>query len=469
MRRALCWIRRDLRLSDHVALCEATHQADGVAVVFIFDTNILSELKDRNDRRLTFIHESLVELDAKLKQHGSRLIVRHGDPIEEIPNLVRLLDADALFTNRDYEPYGVDRDRKIAQLLGEENFHSFKDMIVLEPQEVAKADGQPFHVFSPFQRCWWGCLDEARDLAEHRPNLRRLMPAAELAGLVTDWRLDRLGFEAAELWLEAGEDAAKQRLRAFQPKMKDYGTARNLPAEHGASGLSVHLRFGTISIRECFRRALDEGSNGASKWASELIWREFYQHILFHYPEVVSEPFQSSMRGIAYPENEAGWKAWVSGETGYPIVDAAMRAFGATGYMHNRLRMIAASFLTKDLLIDYRRGEAYFARYLLDFELGSNNGGWQWSASTGVDPNPWFRIFNPVLQGEKFDPKGEFVKEWLPELKGLDEKWIHKPWEAPEFDLLTADVRLGENYPKPIVDHQESRTRALAFLKSAKR
>lgn len=467
MQRALCWLRRDLRLYDHVALAAATHEADEVAVVFVFDSCILEQLQDRDDRRLTFIFESLKEIDVALQKHNSRLIVLHGDPTVEIPMLAEKLSIDAVFTNRDYEPYALKRDAKVGELLGSIDFRTFKDTIALEPTEVRTKGCEPFKVFSPFQRCWRSVLDHERDLHEHRPDPHRLMAASKLENVGLKLHLEAIGFTKANLWLEPGERAGRARLKEFIQKVKGYKTARNVPAKDGVSGLSVHLRFGTVSVRDCYRRAFAEGSSGAQKWITELIWREFYQHILFHYPHVVDEPFQRRFSGLKYPGKRPAFKLWCEGRTGFPLVDAAMRAFNSTGYMHNRLRMLTSSFLTKDLLVNYRFGEAYFARYLLDFELASNNGGWQWSASVGVDPNPWFRIINPVLQSEKFDPDGSFIKEWIPELRELEAKYIHAPWEAPEFELLQAGVELGKTYPEPIVDHKEQRQLALALLQSA--
>jgi len=482
VKRALVWIRRDLRLHDHAALSAATHEADEVAVVFVFDCVILDALADKDDRRLTYICRSLEEVDAKLRGHGSRLLVMHGDPVSLIPSLAREWNADAVFANRDYEPYARERDAKVAAQV---ELRTFKDIVVLEPHEVATKEGSPFKVFTPFHRCWKETLNPEQDLAEHVPNLSRLAALSTLkaAGFLEQYPQEKIGFVPNALWLEPGEKAARTQLKRFVEKRLDgYAEARNLPADDGTSALSVHLRFGTVSIREGFRLARQSivpnapktnreaksnhfnPATGPEKWMAELVWREFYQHILWHFPRVVEEPFQEQYRGLRWQGTDEHFARWCEGQTGYPLVDAAMRCLNQTGYMHNRLRMVVASFLTKDLLVDYRKGEAYFARKLLDFDLASNNGGWQWAASTGVDPQPYFRIFNPVTQGEKFDPEGRFIRRWIPELRELSASAIHAPWEAVEMELLAAGVELGRTYPRPIVDHAVQRNLAIELL-----
>ncbi len=402
---ALCWIRRDLRLSDHHALMEACRIADRVTLVFIYDTTILEKLRDRDDRRVTFIHNSVQEVDQSLREKGSALITLYGDPRKEIPSLAKKLSAEAVFCNQDYEPSAKERDKTVAKQLQSEGirFFTYKDQVIFEGLEVATQSGTPFRVFTPFKSAWLKKLAQ-EDIQEFRPNLKKLTPARDLKGFLKLYTLDDIRFHKAKLWLSAGESAAQKRLVAFINKLERYDKERDFPSAQGTSGLSVHLRFGTISIRKLVRSAIKQNSTGAKVWLSELIWREFYQMILDRFPRVANSAFRLEYDSIKWPGNHQMFNAWCKGLTGYPLVDAAMRHFNKTGWMHNRLRMVVASFLVKDLLVDWRKGEAYFARFLLDFDLGANNGGWQWCASTGCDAQPWFRIFNPVTQSKRFDP-----------------------------------------------------------------
>jgi deoxyribodipyrimidine photo-lyase len=468
--KAICWIRRDLRLSDHAPLASATRDAEAVAVVFVFDTVILQAIENRSDRRLEFIHRSLAELDRKLRAAGSRLIVLHGDPTEEIPRIAAELGVQEVYTAQDYEPYARSRDAKLDEKLREAGceLRLLKDTILFDPGQIATAEGNPFRVYTPFRRALEQVLAPARDLAEHLVDQDSFWPTSNLPQGHELPDLNQIGFTPTDLWLEAGEDAGIQRLHDFARRIDEYKDRRDFPAGDHTSGLSVHLRFGTISIRSAARLARSNGSPGAESWFNELIWREFYQHLLFHFPNVVQETFQPAYANLRYPGEESHWIAWCEGKTGYPIVDAAMRCFNATGWMHNRLRMIVASFLTKDLLHDYRRGETYFADGLLDFDLASNNGGWQWAASVGADAQPYFRIFNPVTQSLKFDPDGQFIRTWLPELAALPNPDIHWPSGLSEFDLLSHGVQLNVDYPSPIVDHAVQRELAIALLSSCR-
>jgi deoxyribodipyrimidine photo-lyase len=465
-------MRRDLRIHDHLPLAAATEHSDAVAVVFVFDTQILGGLKNRTDRRLTYIHRSITELDMKLRERGSKLIVRHGDPVDEIPILARELGVHAVYTARDYEPYARSRDRKVTERLNVDNveFITLKDTVVMEGGEVLSQDGNPLRVYTPYRSAWLKSFVRERDSAEHLANLDRLWPVAELPTSLTNPvpDLESIGFQKSDLCLEPGEDSARAQLERFANLIDRYGADRDFPALHGTSQMSVHLRFGTVSVREMVRLALESDSEGASKWLNEIIWRDFYQDILFNWPDVIERPFQAVYEKLEYPGEPEHFEAWCEGRTGYPLVDAAMRCFNATGWMHNRLRMVVASFLTKDLLIDYRKGEAYFAEGLLDFDLASNNGGWQWAASVGADPQPYFRIFNPILQSEKFDPEGRFIKQWCPELEAIEGPGLHFPSRMSEFDLLSAGVTLGETYPRPIVDHSVQRQRAIELLANQK-
>ena len=459
-----------MRLSDHAALAHATAIADAVAVAFVFDPAILDRLEDRAHRRVQFLHDSLREVGAGLRERGSELVVAVGDPVAEIVRLAKALQVDVVVAARDRDPFAIERDARVQRALEQigVRFETVKDVTVLESGEVTQEDGRSYRVFTPYSRAWRTKFEAVAGAESKDPNFERLMPASELSSFAVDWSLDRLGFESVELWLESGESAGRRRLEAMRAKLDSYGEQRDFPAVDGTSGLSVHLRFGTVSIRECVRVALDGGSKGAEKWLSELIWREFYHDILGNHPHVVERTFQPEYADIEYPGEQGHYQAWEVGQTGYPIVDAAMRCLNVTGWMHNRLRMIVASFLTKDLLLDYRLGEAYFARKLLDYELASNNGGWQWAASVGCDAQPYFRIFNPYLQSAKFDPEGAFIRKWVPELADLPTQWLHDPSAVGAFDLASHGVEMGRNYPAPIVDHSVQRVRAIAMLESCR-
>ncbi len=467
----LFWFRRDLRTSDNRGFAAATADSDHVIPVFVFDRNILDDVTDRRDRRISFLYESVKELRSRLRGHGSDLVILHGDPQSCIPDLAEALDVDAVYTNRDYEPYAKVRDDAVARALAVRGRHMrrFKDQVIYEGNEIEKEAGGAYRVFTHYKNAWLRRIENddlhgvPQDLA-HEPDLSRLAPASDLRGFSDSWTMMDLGFSETALWLEAGEAAALERLSAFIPRMARYGEDRDFPDREGTSGLSVHLRFGTISIRECVRAARAVRSEGAKTWLTELIWREFYQMILDRFPSVVNHAFQQRYDGIRWTGSDEHFEAWCDGRTGYPIVDAAMRHFNATGWMHNRLRMIVATFLVKDLLIDWRRGEEYFANGLLDYDLASNNGGWQWCASTGVDAAPYFRIFNPVLQSRKFDPEGTYIRRWVPELRGFDRRRIHQPTDADPFEQKEAGCMIGEDYPFPIVDHAEQKQKAIALF-----
>ncbi len=462
MSRALCWIRRDLRLNDHRALFEACANHDEVAVVFVFDTVILDALENRSDRRVTFIMQSLLELDQGLRKRGSSLIVLHGNPVHEIPKLAHELKAEAVLTARDFEPYALERDEEVRQALANQtiDFQTVKDQVIFERGEILSLTGTPFKVFTPFSRRWLEKFEERVDAIAYDPELSKLIPEslASPYSMGLDYSLIR--FTECQPWLDAGEQAGNAALTDFESRINEYGDARDIPSVNGTSLLSVHLRFGTISVREAVQTALQHESAGAKKWLMELIWREFYQDILANNPQVVSTTFDPTYAELEWPGIDEHFEAWKAGQTGYPIVDAAMRCFAETGWMHNRFRMIVASFLTKDLLVDYKKGEQYFAENLLDFDLASNNGGWQWAASVGCDAQPYFRIFNPYLQSRKFDPDGIFIRKWIPELAYLDNRSIHEP---SEMEAVMSD------YSLPIVNHAEQRATAIAMFQQAKR
>lgn len=463
--RALCWIRRDLRLHDHAALAEATRLAKQVAVVFVFDRTILDHLYDRDDRRVSFIHDSLRELDSFMRERGSRLIVLHGDPRDEIPKLARKLKVETVFVNHDYEPSAIMRDSKVKERLLEFGiaFSTFKDQVIFERAQIETQSGTAFKVFTPYKNAWLNRLKtNPLEASERKPQLNALwkerdLPATEAPSL-EQCSLEEIGFKPAALWLEAGLNAGRSRLHAFKKNLADYGKNRDFPSIAGTSGLSAHLRFGTVSVRECVRYALQNPSNGATVWLNELIWRDFYHMILARFPHIADgKSFKPEYDSIRWPGSKEHFMAWCEGRTGYPLVDAAMRHFNATGWMHNRLRMVVAMFLTKDLLVDWRLGEAYFARNLLDFDFAANNGGWQWSASTGCDAQPYFRIFNPITQSKRYDPDGDFIRSELPELKNLRGDEIHFPASSSLF---------AKGYPPPIVDHAAQRIKAIALFKA---
>ncbi len=473
---SIVWLRRDLRLADNTALAEACSRSGRVIPVFVFDATILDKLDNPDDRRLSFIHASLQELKAGLRQLGSDLVVLRGDPVNLIPEFAEHSGAAAVFVNRDYEPYAKRRDAAVvhALLAAGREFHAFRDQVLFEGDELVTGAGAPYRVFTPYSKAWLKRFDEISSggpspAAEQRADLSRLAPASIIPDPLLLPSLVELGFRDAHLWLEAGEKAARLRLGDFLPRMSRYADDRDFPSVHGTSGLSVHLRFGTISIRELVRHAMQDASNDARVWLNELIWREFYHMILDQFPHVASGPFRREYDHLLWPGREEHFHAWCEGRTGYPLVDAAMRHFNATGWMHNRLRMVVAMFLTKDLLLDWRWGEAYFARHLLDFDLAANNGGWQWSASTGVDAAPYFRVFNPVLQSRRFDPDGTFIREQLPELRGFSDKLIHWPHDADMFTQREAQCVLGEDYPHPIVDHAVQKEKAIAMFRGGDR
>jgi len=457
---------------DNAALAAACADSKRVVPVFVFDTNILDDLENRHDRRVSFIHASLTRLRETLNASGSDLVVLHGDPLHEIPSFASRLNADAVYTNRDYEPYAKVRDETVRRMLSADGraFHSFKDHVVFEGDEVLTAAGKTYSVFTPYKRAWLQRLENQRlhafppDL-EHPVSFNRLASRRSLMGFSVAWGLTDLGFEEVDNVPNAGETGAREALERFLPRLKHYHDERDFPMLDATSRLSVHLRFGTISIRELLRTAIKHDSSGSRVWLSELIWREFYQMILDRLPGVVNHAFRERYDNINWPGSDEHFKAWCEGRTGYPIVDAAMRHFNNTGWMHNRLRMIVAMFLTKDLLVDWRLGERYFADNLLDYDLASNNGGWQWSASTGVDAAPYFRVFNPVLQSKRFDPGGEFIRAQLPELRGFSEKHIHWPHDADAGLQRRVRCILGMQYPHPVVNHAEQKEKALALFR----
>ncbi len=456
---ALHWFRNDLRLHDNTALAQATHEADVLVPVFVFDERILRSPRT-GAPRVRFLLDCVERLARDLAARGNPLVLRRGDPRRVIPELLREMRADLLTFNRDTTPYARRRDadvRTSAERLGVRVVAS-KDRVIFESHEVLTQAGEPFAVFTPYRRAWQRRLAEQPGL----PCQLGAMPGAR-PGIASEPlpSLAALGFrDDATKLPTGGESAARRRLARFlDAAVADYQTARDLPAVDGTSRLSPYLRFGAISVRECFHAASEASAadvrcaRGAARWQDELVWREFYAAILEAHPRVERESYQRVYDRIAWSSDDAAFAAWCEGRTGYPIIDAGMRQLAQTGWMHNRVRMLVASFLVKDLWIDWRRGERFFFQRLVDGDPGSNNGGWQWSASTGTDAAPWFRIFNPVVQARRFDPDGVYVRRFVPELRDAPAEAVHEPWRAP---------LLNGAYATPIVRHDERRKLALS-------
>jgi deoxyribodipyrimidine photo-lyase len=464
--RALHWFRADLRLADNTALAACAARADEIAFLFVLDDALLASPRV-GAPRLAFLHGCLERLAEDLARRGHRLAVRRGDPRREVPRAARECGATLVSWNRDTTPYAARRDAAVERALARRGVAvlAAKDRVVFESGEVRTGAGGAFRVFTPFRNAWHARLAEAPP-SEAGP-LRLPAPLVALgAGALPS--LAALGVAAGGPELPTpGEAAARRRLATFvDGSIGAYAKRRDLPAEDGTSRLSHHLRFGTISPRACVAAAREAMAReprlraGASKWLDELVWREFYAAILEEHPRVLRESFRPEFERVRWNEDTAAFARWCEGRTGYPIVDAGMRQLAATGWMHNRVRMIAASFLVKDLLIDWRLGERFFLAKLVDGDPASNNGGWQWSASTGTDAQPYFRIFSPVAQGERFDPEGAYVRRFVPELRDVPADAIHRPWRTP---------RLCPDYPPPIVDHAERRRVALARFEEARR
>lgn len=434
---SIFWFRRDLRLQDNAGLYHALRGDYPVVPLFIFDREILDKLEDRKDARVAFIHQRIQSLKAQLQEVGSEIVVRYGKPAEIWSNILQEYDIRAVYTNRDYEPYAHERDGAVKALLeaAKIEFHTYKDQVIFEGTEVLKDDGDPYVVFSPYKRTWLGVLksrpDETygsyylkpyptEDYFDQFASINEELPLPALADM---------NFEPTDIALPGRE--------VDDQLIAHYDATRDNPVIEGTTRLGIHFRHGSISIRQQARRAwkLNE------IYLSELVWREFYSQILQHFPHVVTESFRREYDAIEWRNEEEEFKKWCEGKTGYPLVDAGMRQLNSTGWMHNRVRMLTASFLTKHLLIDWRWGEAYFAAKLIDFELASNNGGWQWAAGSGTDAAPYFRIFNPTTQFKKFDPQAEYVKRYVPEYG-------------------------TQAYPEPMVDHKMARQRALDTYKA---
>ncbi|TAE03544.1 MAG: deoxyribodipyrimidine photo-lyase [Bacteroidetes bacterium] len=429
MQITIFWHRRDLRLDDNAGLYQALKSGFPVLPIFIFDKNILDKLDDPSDRRVNFIYQELENIKNELEKIGSSLLIFYGNPLEIWQELIKKHEIKAVYTNTDYEPYAINRDLEVQKLLDSQKiaFHSFKDQCILDHKEVLKDDGTPYSIFTPYSKKWKSVLTDfhlkSYKNEKYFANFLKTAPFESVS-------LEKMGFQNKK-------DVFPEKIVSDQI-IAQYADKRNFPAIKGTSRLSVHLRFGTISVRTLARQGL--GKEGT--WLNELIWRDFYMMILAKFPKVVDQSFKKQYDRIQWRNNPEEFEAWCEGKTGYPIVDAGMRELNATGFMHNRVRMIVASFLTKHLLVDWRWGELYFAKKLLDFDLSANNGGWQWAASCGCDATPYFRIFSPLAQTAKFDKDLIYIKKWIPELQTFA-------------------------YPKPIVKHEFARERALETYKKA--
>lgn len=424
----IMWFRRDLRLNDNNALYKALKSGHKVLPIFIFDKVILSKLKDKTDKRVLYIHQRIRRLKQTLRPSGKSIIVKYGTPIKVLADIVSEYNVEAVYANHDYEPYSIRRDAEVEVLLASKGikFLTFKDQVIFEKDEILKKDGSPYTVFTPYSKAWKNKFN-SEDIASY--------PSENLLDNIIDGdfltpSLNQFGFEPSYYMYPS--------IQPNKEKLIQYDKTRDYPALDSTSHMGIYLRFGCVSIRKLVKEAAELNET----FLSELIWREFFMMILFHFPHVVHRSFRPAYDRIEWRNDEEEFKCWCQGQTGYPIVDAGMRELNATGYMHNRVRMIVASFLTKHLLIDWRWGEAYFAEKLLDFELSANNGNWQWAAGTGCDAAPYFRVFNPTTQTKKFDPDLEYVRKWVKELN-------------------------TKKYPAPMVDHAQARLRALDTYKKA--
>lgn len=427
---SIFWFRRDLRLEDNAGFYRALKSGNRVLPIFIFDTNILDKLENKDDLRVDFIFQTVLKLRSELEKLGSTLLLKHGTPKEIFSSLLNEKENIAeVYTNTDYEPYATRRDAEISKLLKTKGvgFHSFKDIVIFEKDEVLKDNGTPYTVFTPYRTKWLAKLSQfylsSYPCDKYVGNLLKIKSDKAMS-------LEEMGFHTSGK--QVSEPVIDKEI------IKNYDKTRDFPSVHGTTRLSMHLRFGTVSIRKLARIAQETNFT----WLSELVWRDFYHMILWHFPESATKAFKPQYDQVKWRNNEREFEAWCNGETGYPIVDAGMRELNTTGFMHNRVRMIVASFLTKHLLIDWRWGEAYFAEKLMDYDMAANVGGWQWAASSGCDAAPYFRVFNPHLQTEKFDKDLKYIKKWV-----------------PEFQELT--------YARPIVDHAIARNRVLAAYKLA--
>ena len=455
----ILWFRKDLRLMDNPALRSALERG-AIVPVFVWSPDEEGDWPPGGASRF-WLHQSLQALDGKLRELGSRLIIRHGNSQEVLESLVKETGANAIFWNRRYEPAIIERDKSIKEHFRKSGIdaQSFNSHLLFEPWTIANKAGKPFQVFTPF---WKTCLASASSIPEPLTTPKKIFAPQRWPKSL---RLEELELEPKVKWAEgiraaweSGEVGAQKQLkRLLQNVISKYEESRNRPDQRGTSRLSPHLHFGEISVRQIWHGVRKHKSASAQKFLAELGWREFAHHLLFHFPQTPTEPLRADFKKFRWNDDAQALRAWQRGQTGYPIVDAGMRELWTTGWMHNRVRMIVGSFLVKDLLLPWQSGARWFWDTLVDADLANNTLGWQWVAGCGADAAPFFRIFNPVTQGEKFDPKGEYVRRWILEIAKLPDKWIHKPWQAPAEILSEAKLKLGKNYPEPIVSHAIAR------------
>ena len=449
----LFWFRRDLRINDNHGLQKALSTGKTICC-FIWDIEKLDSL-NKDNPRVIFIEKSLAQLKIKLQEYGSDLIICYAKTSDAIISLSKQHQISSLYFNEDYEPSAIKRDMQIIENLKPLGIatYCYKDQVIFHKTEILNKENKPYNVFSAYKRAWLSRIIELDyqdyNTTKYLHNLAPLNPQNDY------YQPSQTSF-IANLTISAGEKSAEQRLQQFINNIDEYDLTRNFPNLDSTSYLGVDLRFGTISIRQLVRVAIQRKTNGAEIWLSELIWRDFFSQILYNYPYVVKSSFNRRYTNLAYENNLEWFDKWCNAETGYPIIDAAMRQLNQTGFMHNRLRMVCASFLCKDLLVDWRWGEQYFAKKLLDYDLASNNGNWQWCASTGCDAQPYFRVFNPYLQSKKFDEAGDFIRQYIPELAHLNNKEIHTP---------NIDIFNNLNYPTPIIEHKPQSQKAIAMFK----
>jgi len=465
---AIVWIRRSLREYDNTALIEAAKKHEEVIPFYVVDKNYF-ETAELGYPRVKFWRDSVKELKTRLQEDGKDLVIRHGKPLEQLEKLSEELNIDKVYFNRDYSPYSKKRDQKIEEKL-DIPVETFKDLVMFEKKEILTNSGNPYKVYSYYSKKWFKKDKRRPQKPEnyHVPDLK----SEELPSL------EQLGFEKPDkmnVW-EGGRENGLERLESFKQKITTYDEDRDYAWKDSTSKLSPHLKFGTVSIREAFWeaervKARNPENKGVKTWQEELAWRDFYFQMLWNFPETVEKPFLEQYESLEWrSKEEAGedWKRFINGETGYPFVDAGMRQLKNTGWMHNRLRMVVTSFACKDLWLDWKDLHDYYSKMFVDAEVASMIGGIQWAYSIGTDAQPYFRVFNPWTQGENYDPKGEYIREWVPELREVPDEYIHRPYKMTELAQQNSDCRMGEDYPEPIVNHSERRETAVQRFETAR-